>query len=43
MSNTPVKCVGLLGRLFGHKFIKVSCGWQYRSNHCFRCGFGVSV
>lgn len=34
-----MKCVGIVGRLFGHKFVK-TVGWEYvyRSDYCWRCG-----
>ncbi len=34
----PTKCVGLFGRLFGHKFLKRAGDCVYRSNYCWRCG-----
>ena len=29
------QCIGLLGRIFGHKFVKT--GWT-SNGHCYRCG-----
>ena len=31
----PVKCIGLMGHIFGHKFVKR--GWT-STGACFRCG-----
>lgn len=28
---------GIMGWIFGHKFIKSQGGWVYRSNYCYRC------
>lgn len=33
-----VRCIGLWGKLNGHKFVKVVGGFVYREGHCFRCG-----
>lgn len=35
----PPKCLGLFGLLFGHKFLKSSGGYNYRSHNCWRCGY----
>jgi hypothetical protein len=34
-TSANVYCIGILGRLFGHKFVK--SGWTSTGN-CFRCG-----
>lgn len=34
-SGSNVYCVGILGRLFGHKYTK--SGWT-NNNGCYRCG-----
>ena len=39
MTEQTPKCRGILGRLFGHKFLKQSGGYVYSSNRCYRCGF----
>jgi len=36
---TQPTCIGITGRLFGHKFIKSAGGYLYTSNACYRCGF----
>lgn len=33
-----MKCLGLFGRIFGHKFLKSRGGYTYRSDYCYRCG-----
>lgn len=33
---SAAKCIGILGRLFGHRFTKL--GYDGRSDHCLRCG-----
>jgi hypothetical protein len=38
----PAKCIGILGKLFGHQFHK---GWfpmTWTSNYCYRCGMPKS-
>jgi hypothetical protein len=32
------KCRGLLGWIFGHKFMKQVGGYIYSSDHCYWCG-----
>jgi hypothetical protein len=32
------RCKGLLGVLFGHKFIKDMGGYVWPSGYCYRCG-----
>jgi hypothetical protein len=32
------QCAGLLGWLFGHKYLKSRGDYTYRSIYCFRCG-----
>lgn len=34
------KCIGLLGRIFGHKFIDLVGN---RSSHCMRCGYNPAT
>jgi hypothetical protein len=34
----PTPCLGILGKLFGHKYVKVVYDLIYRSNYCYRCG-----
>lgn len=36
--STPVKCRGLLGAIFGHKWTYRLGAWEYNSRHCTRCG-----
>lgn len=36
--GTP-PCLGVLGWMFGHQFLKSKRGWTYESNSCFRCGW----
>lgn len=31
-------CLGVWGRLFGHKFVKTTIYSEYESGYCFRCG-----
>ncbi len=33
-----VKCIGFLGWIFGHKFIKNMGMYTYTCDHCYRCG-----
>lgn len=33
------KCIGIIGRLFGHKFFKMNYNEQF--DHCVRCGMPV--
>jgi hypothetical protein len=33
-----MKCIGLMGRLFGHKYLKDKGGYLYRSANYWRCG-----
>ena len=32
------KCIGIMGAMFGHKFIKLAGGYSFSSNYCYRCG-----
>ena len=34
----PVKCIGVFGRLFGHKFKYQLGAYDYSSDVCTRCG-----
>lgn len=34
----PVRCVGILGRIFGHKFTHQVGDWIYQIGNCRRCG-----
>lgn len=35
----PYKCMGIKGKLFGHKFTMLSnCEYRYWSDSCYRCG-----
>lgn len=34
----PVKCLGLFGWMFGHKFVKNGLDYLLEGDYCFRCG-----
>lgn len=36
----PTSCVGWLGKIFGHKFVKSDfwSGITFHEDNCFRCG-----
>jgi hypothetical protein len=35
---TAAKCVGIWGRLFGHRFKTSTVDWVRFHDHCTRCG-----
>lgn len=37
MASTQPECIGILGRAFGHKFVKSN--WTNPDGSCFRCGY----
>ena len=32
------RCIGIVGRIFGHKFLKSQGGFVHGPDACFRCG-----
>lgn len=39
MTKRQSACTGgLLGWLFGHKFVKSTLNYEYSSDYCYRCG-----
>lgn len=38
--SSKARCQGILGWMFGHKFVKTlfACEKVVERNHCFRCG-----
>lgn len=32
-------CKGLLGLIFGHKFVTTKGGYIYDADYCYRCGY----
>lgn len=36
-----IKCQGLLGLIFGHKFVKNAGDYTFRDGYCYRCGMSA--
>lgn len=35
---SPAKCLGFMGWVFGHKYVKKTLEYEYTDNYCYRCG-----